>query len=60
MDWLESFKNSELISKITASTIMLGTLYAIFFYDGHEILVNGAKEIVLIILGGAVVSLFKK
>ena len=55
----ESLKDDRIIGKLTASTILLGTCYALFFSGNTEILHNGTKDILLVIIGGAVTLLFK-
>lgn len=54
-----NLKGEKIIGKITASLVILGTFYAMFFAGGAELLTNGVKEVVLIVLGGAITLLFK-
>ena len=59
MGFFDSLKGEKIIGKLTASIVILGTFYAMFFSGGADILHNGVKEIVLIVLGGAITLLFK-
>ena len=58
MSLVEMLKESRLIGKLTASIVILGSLYAIFFEGGSDLLNNGAKDILLLVLGGAITLLF--
>ncbi len=59
MGFWDLIKEERIIGKLTASLVILGSLYAIFFQGGAELLNNGTKEILLIVLGGAITLLFK-